>query len=362
MDPITIVVWDHVGNVTWGVRPWEEWDPRQQAQLLAENPDAIAHAPSLTQLFANYTTRIIHTNSAEELDACIAEADFLITHKVTVPADILRKGRRLRLVQHLGHDYRGVPIDVARELSVPVAATPLVNYLAVAEHVWALILNHLKRLPAQRTHMRERAYHETWGTFPNLRLARDCTLGLLGFGEIARPIAQVARAFDMPVIYWDITRFPDLEAKYGVTYAAWDDVFRRADVLTVQLALNAQTTGIIGAREIGLLKPDALFVNTARGKLVDQAALVAALRERRIGGAALDVFFDEPLPDDDPLHQLHEAPDLSITITPHTAWQSPWTWVRDSLEIWWNVLHVLRGEPINHLVFDGHAAVTADRR
>lgn len=354
MAPVTIVVWDHIGNVTWGVRPWDTWSPRLQAQLLAEDPDAVAHAPSLEQLLADFETRVVHVNSAEVLDACIAEADFLIAHKVMIPPEILRKGRRLRLVQHLGLDYRGVPLDAARELGVPVAATPLVNYLAVAEHVWAFILNHLKRLPAQRVHMQQRAYRESWGTFPDLRLVRDCTLGLLGFGEIARPVARVARAFDMPVIYWDITRFPDLEAQYGVTFAPWDDIFRRADVLSVQLALNPQTEGIIGAREIGLMKPRALFINTARGKLVDQAALTAALGEQRIGGAAIDAFAEEPLPEDDPLHALHEDARGRVTLTPHCAWQSPWTWVRDSLEIWWNVVRVLRDEPIHHLVYEDH--------
>jgi D-3-phosphoglycerate dehydrogenase len=93
-----------------------------------------------------------------------------------------------------------------------------------------------------------------------------------------------------------------------------------------------------------------LFVNTARGKLVDQAALVAAMRERRLGGLALDVYEEEPLPVDDPLHVLHADPTYDVTLTPHSAWQSPWTWVRDSREIWENVLRSLRGEPLRHLV------------
>ena len=353
MTTSLIVVWDSVGNVTTGVRPWAEWPPRIQAQLLAEDAEAIAHAPDLAQLLAGFDTRIVHVASADELDAHIGAAEFLIAHKVTIPPEVLRKGRRLRLVQHLGLDYRGVPIEAARELQVPVAATPLVNYLAVAEHVWALIMNHLRRLPAQRAHMHGRGYLDSWGTFPDLRLARNSTLGLLGFGEIGRPVARVARAFDMPVIYWDARRFVELEERYAVSYAPWDDVFRSADVISVQLALNPQTEGIIGAREFGLMKPTALFVNTARGKLVDQHALTSALRDRRIGGAALDVFAEEPLPPGDALHKLHEHPEAQVTLTPHTAWQSPWTWVRDSLEIWNNVVRVLRGQPAEHLVYHG---------
>ena len=346
-----IVVWDRVGNVTWGVQPWQEIDLRRQAYLLAEDADARAHAPSLAELFAGREVDIHPVGTVEELDEAIADAEFLIVHKHHVPPAVLRKGSRLRLVQHLGWDYRGIPLATAAEMGVPVAATPLVNYLAVAEHAWALILGHLKRLNSQRTYVQQRAYvEEGWGVVPGVRMVRDLTLGLLGFGEIGRPMAQIANAFGMRVIYWDIAHFPEIEARFQVTSVTWDEVFSQSDVLSVQLALNEQTEGIIGRREFGLMKRDALFVNTARGKLVDQAALVEALRFHRIGGAALDVFAPEPLPADDPLHALHEDPRYNVTLTPHTAWQGPWTHVRDSLEIWYNVVRVLDGEPVQHLV------------
>jgi phosphoglycerate dehydrogenase-like enzyme len=205
-------------------------------------------------------------------------------------------------------------------------------------------------LPALREHMRTRSYTESWGLFPDLKYLGDLTLGILGMGEIARPIARAAQAFEMPTLYWDIERFPALEAKYGVEFVEWDELFRRADVLTVQLALNERTQGIIGEREIGLMKPSALFINTARGKLVDQAALTRAVADGRIGGVALDVYADEPLPPDDPLLALHDGGLDRVTLTPHCAWQSPWTWVRDSQQLWFNVLRSLRGEPILRLV------------
>ncbi len=374
MQPVKIVVWDSIGNVLLGVRPSQSWTPLVRSRLLAEDPDAPAHAPSFAKLFADHAVDLLWFRNAgadpsafdglpgdfaaslrtltaiKDLAAAIEDADFLVIHKERLPAEALLRARRLRLIQHLGQDYRGVPVETARAMGVPVAATPLVNYLAVAEHVWAVVLNHLKRLPEQRTHMEGRAYAETWGLFPGLQLARDQTLGLLGFGEIARPVARIARAFEMPTIYWDVVRFPELEERYGVAFSDRDDLFRRADVLSVHLALNEHTVGIVGAREIGLMKAGALFVNTARGKLVDQAALVRALAEGWLGGAALDVYAEEPLPADDPLLALHARPDARVTLTPHSAWQSPWTWVRDSHGIWSNVLRVLRGEPALHLV------------
>src|SRR4051794_29071759 len=136
---IKIVVWDKVGNVMWGVRPWDEWPMRAQSFLLAEDADARAHAPSFAELFKEYNVHLRHVNTVEELASELADADFLVVHKNNVPPEVLRLGEKLRLIQHLGWDYRGIPIPTAHEMNVPVAATPLINYLAVAEHVWALM-------------------------------------------------------------------------------------------------------------------------------------------------------------------------------------------------------------------------------
>ncbi|MGH2615241.1 MAG: 2-hydroxyacid dehydrogenase, partial [Thermomicrobiales bacterium] len=137
---------------------------------------------------------------------------------------------------------------------------------------------------------------------------------------------------------------------YGMEFVAWDELFAASDIVSVQLALNPQTEGIVGTREIGLMKPTALFINTARGRLVDQVALTEAIEKGRIGAVALDVFAEEPLPVDDPLLRLYDGADERVTLTPHNAWQSPWTWVRDSQELWLNVRRSLRGEPIRHEV------------
>ena len=340
-----IVIWDAVGNITWGMRGWDEYDDRSKRHFLAEDPNGQDRIKTIDQFFAPHAVRVTRVTNAAELEGVIAEADVLLAHKVMIPVEVLRKGRMLKLVEHLG-------LDVAREMNVPVAATPMVNYFAVAEHSWALILNHLKRLPETRPYMQSRAYISEWGISPHgVQLASDCTLGLLGFGEIARPMAKIARAFGMRVIFWDIARFPELERQYEAEWVAWDEIFKQADVLSVHLALNDKTHKIIGKAEIDAMKPTALFVNTARGKLVDQPALVAALQERRLGGAGRDVFYEEPLPADDPLHALHDDLSARVTLTPHDAWQSVWTHVRDSQLLWGNVKHILDGKPITHQVF-----------
>lgn len=355
---IKIVNWDSVGNILWGVRLERTMGADWRSKLHPDDPVALPYAPSFEELFADTPHTLIECKSLEEVEAHIADADYLNIHKVIVPDEVLLKAKKLRLVQHLGLDYRGIPMNAVRTLGIPAAATPLINYITVAEHNWAFILNHVKRMPQHRAYMERRGYtSEGWGAPASLKIGilADLTLGLCGFGEIARPMARYAQAFGMKALYWDRVRFPELEARWGIDYCDFDDLFRRSDILSVQLPLTPETEGIVGAREIALMKPNALFISTARGKLMDQVALTAALRDRRIGGAGLDVFYDEPLPIDDPIHALHEDLSYNVTITPHSAWQGPWTWVRDSLGIWNNVLHSLRGEPLEHRV-DGGAS------
>lgn len=352
---IKIVNWDSVGNIMWGVRLERTIGADWRAKLPPDDPVALPHAPTFEELFADIPHELVECKSLADVETHIEDADFLNLHKVEVPNDVLLRGKRLRLVQHLGQDYRGIPMDAVRALGIPATATPLINYIVVAEHCWAFILNHVKRMPQQRAFMERRGYvTEGWGAPASLRIGMmaDLTLGLCGFGEIARPMARYAQAFGMKTLYWDRLRFPQLESRWNVEYCDFDELFARSDILSVQLALNPQTEGIIGARELALMKPNALFITTARGKLVEPTALVNALRERRIS-AGLDVFYEEPLPVDDPLHALHEDLSYNVTLTSHSAWQGPWTWVRDSLGIWNNVLHTLRGEAVEYRVDGG---------
>ncbi|MBA2558072.1 MAG: hypothetical protein H0V12_12135 [Chloroflexi bacterium] len=373
-NSIRIVVWDNIGNTLLGMRAWDDWPASVQSRLLSEDPDARSRVVTIPEvmadqpfelvwlydpvksqrgfrdLFHEADARLVDTREPGAVAREVAAADFLVLHKETLPPDALDGASRPRLIQHLGLDYRGVPMAAARARGIPVAATPLVNYSAVAEHVWALILADLKRLTDQREYMTSRGYQSEWGAYhPGVRIVSDGTLALLGLGEIARPVARVAKAFGMRAVYWDIERFPDLEEQLGIDYVEWDDAFRLADVLSVQLALNERTEGIIGASELALMRAGALFVNTARGRLVNEPALIAALESGRIR-AALDVYAEEPLPSDSPLHTLHEAPEHRVTLTPHSAAQGPWTWVRDSQELWLNVRRALDGEAAHHLV------------
>lgn len=353
---INIVVWEEYNYVLLGVQFRNEYAHEIDKRLPPNDPARVEwakDAPLFEELFADYDIKLTKVSTLEELDAIIEDVDYLVVHKQRLPAEVLRKGKKIKLLQHMGQDSRGIPMETAREMGIPVCVTPLINYIAVAEHAWTMLLNFYKQTREQERQMKERLYVERgWGaTVPNVRIVQDYTLGLLGFGEIARPMANYAHAFEMKCIYWDKVRFPpELEEKYHVEYVEWDDLFKRSDVLSVHIPIMPSTEKIIGAREFGLMKSDAYFINTARGKLVDQDALVDALKNRRLGGAGLDVMYEEPVPVNDVLHELNEDPTYDVTLTSHSAWQGHWTHIRDSLNIWNNVYHHLRGEPLKYEV------------
>jgi phosphoglycerate dehydrogenase-like enzyme len=143
------------------------------------------------------------------------------------------------------------------------------------------------------------------------------TLGVIGLGKLGARVAGVAKAFGMKVIAWSQNLTPERRQEVGVGYAAKEDLFRTADIVTIHLQLSDRSRGIVGAKEIGLMKPTAYLINTARGPIIDEKALIAALQERRIAGAGLDVFDVEPLPLDHPFRRMD-----NVVITPHLGYVS----------------------------------------
>ncbi len=143
------------------------------------------------------------------------------------------------------------------------------------------------------------------------------TLGVLGLGKLGTQTATIAKAFGMKVIAWSQNLTPEKCAAAGVGYVGKDDLFRQSDFITIHIVLSPRSRGLVGARELGLMKPSAFLINTSRGPIVDEAALIAALREKKIGGAGLDVFDVEPLPRDHPLRKMD-----NVVITPHLGYVS----------------------------------------
>jgi len=261
--------------------------------------------------------------STPEFYAAAADAEYFLGLARNMGGEFFRSAPKLKLVQLLSAGYDRVDVEAARKAGVPVSNNGGANAIAVAEHTVLLMLAVLKQLV--RFHLdvvagrwRPPASSES----PVYELAGR-TVGVVGLGNIGKKVARRVAAFDAKVVYYDIARLSEAEEDaLGVRFVLLSELLRTADVVTLHVPLNDSTRGLIGARELGLMKPSAILVNTCRGPVVDEAALHQALRERKIGGAGLDVLVEEPPPKDHPLFGLP-----NVTLTPHSAgptWEN-WT-------------------------------------
>ena len=223
--------------------------------------------------------------------------------------DLLRRLPALKLIVTTGMWNAAIDIEAARALGIAVCGTQSQPH-AAPELTWALILAAVRNLPAELGGLERGGWQVSVGGDLHGR-----TLGILGLGHIGQSVAKVALAFGMRVVAWSQNLAAAIAEAHGATLVDKDELFRGSDILTIHLKLGERTRGIVGARELGLMRPDAILVNTSRGPIVAEAALVAALRERRLGGAALDVFDEEPLPLD---HPLRSTP--NTILTPHIGY------------------------------------------
>jgi phosphoglycerate dehydrogenase-like enzyme len=246
----------------------------------------------------------------ETLKKSLADADAFVTRQVLVTGELLSVCNRLRLVQQVGAGINRIDLAAAGARGIPVANTPSAPTIAVAEHMILLILAALRGLPAQIEALRA----GRWPTTDVWENDEICgrTVGLIGYGSIGRAFTKRMLAFDARMLV--TTRTPPLEAPHGVRFVDLDTLLRESEILVIAAPLTRETEGMIGARELAKMKPSAVFVNVGRGAIVDEAALHEALAERRIRGAALDVFTQEPLPLDSPFRTLS-----NVIMTPHSG-------------------------------------------
>jgi D-3-phosphoglycerate dehydrogenase len=230
-------------------------------------------------------------------------------------------------------------LEAARELGIVVCNIPGRTAPIVAEHAFGLMLAAAKRAHFQTAELKA----GRWTRMDNLYL-RGKTLGLVGTGAIGAAMARLAQAIGMEVVAWTFHPSPERAAVLGIRYVPLDDLLRAADVVSIHLRLSPESRGLVGARQLALMKPGALLVNTARGAIVDTAALVDALRGGRLGGAALDVFDAEPLPPGHPILACEQ-----VILTPHNADQTPEGMDLLNAGVVDNVIAFLEGRP-QHVV------------
>src|SRR5919109_4995434 len=245
----------------------------------------------------------------EELLAAIGDVDALVVRSATrVDAEVLEAGRNLKVVGRAGIGLDNVDVAAATRLGVMVVNAPQSNVISAAEHTVALILAQARNIPQAHLALREGRWER--GRFQGAELYGK-TLGIVGLGRVGALVAQRLNAFGVQLLAYDPYVSRDRAAQMGVELASLADVLARADVVTVHLPKTPETTGLIGAAELAAMKRGARLVNTARGGIVDEAALAKAVGDGYLAGAALDVFAEEPTTQS-PLFERHE-----VVVPPH---------------------------------------------
>jgi D-3-phosphoglycerate dehydrogenase/(S)-sulfolactate dehydrogenase len=245
-----------------------------------------------------------------ELKGIIAEYDGLAVRSATrVTAEILEVAPRLKIVGRAGIGVDNIDVPAASRRGVIVMNTPSGNAVTTAEHALALMMALARRIPQATASMRAGKWEKK--KFQGTELC-DKTLGVIGLGNIGRIVAERARGLHLKVIAYDPFISQDAAAKLGAELCSLDDLFARADLITVHTPLTAETRGLIGREALARCRPGVFVINAARGGIVDEAALEEALRSGQVGGAALDVFAEEPPRPDHPLVKLD-----SVICTPH---------------------------------------------
>jgi phosphoglycerate dehydrogenase-like enzyme len=289
----------------------------------------------------NFAASAVKGRDVADLKAEVADAEYAVWWDVPVPAEVLEAGPKLKLLHKWGVGIDNIDLNACRARKIQVARTTGSNAVPVAEFAVGLMIALGRRIvPAHiSTSAGGWAKNEVW---KHSVLLSGKTVGIVGLGAIGRAVARRLSGFDGTVLYYNRTRLPEAEeAALGVSYRSLDALLAESDVVSLHCPLSPETKGMIDARALGLMKQGALLINVARGGVVIEADLVAALASGHLGGAAVDVFDQEPPPKDHPL--LHMS---NVIATPHCA-STAFENSRRGVNHWLgNILRVSRGEAI----------------
>ena len=233
----------------------------------------------------------------------------VMRERTPLSREIIERLPRLKLIASTALRNASIDMAAAEERGIRVTRTGYRSTPTI-EMTWALILASARHIVRESNSVRRGGWQTSIG-----RELGGRTLGVLGLGNIGAPVARIGRAFGMKVIAWSQNMTAEIAEAAGTTLVEKEELFREADVLTVHLVLSPRTRGLVGAAELALMKPDSWLVNTSRGPIVDEDALIRALESRAIAGAAIDVFSIEPLPADHPFRRLD-----NVLATPHIGY------------------------------------------
>jgi phosphoglycerate dehydrogenase-like enzyme len=292
---VKIAVLDDYQNVGRSLADWASLAPRAQAVFFHD------HVSDIDQL----ATRLADF-----------EVVMLMRERTPMGADLIARLPKLKLIVTVGMWNASIDFEAAKARGILVCGTPGGDPNATPALTWGLVLALTRGIATQAASVRAGGWQVGLGTDIHGK-----TLGVLGLGKIGQAVAGFGKTFGMKVIAWSQNLTPERAAERGAERVEKDELFHRADVLCIHLKLGERTRGLVGARELSLMKPTAFLVNTSRGPIVDEQALIAALQARKIAGAALDVFDEEPLPQDHPFRYLP-----NVLATPHIGYVSEKTY------------------------------------
>ena len=278
-------------------------------------------------------------STPEQVLSLVADVDAILVRSETqITREVLAAAHRLVCVGRAGVGVDNIDVDAATERGVIVMNTPSGNTIATAELTFTHLLSLARPVPEAVQSMRE-------GKWDRKSLSGSelfgKTLGVLGLGKLGQRVAGVAKALGMKVIAWSQKLTPEKAKEAGVDYVNKEYLFAKSDIVSIHVVLSDRTRGIVGAKELGLMKKTAYLVNTARAPIVDGKALMAALQSKSIAGAGLDVFEVEPLPLDHPLRKMD-----NVVITPHLGYVSEQNYRKMYPDIVEDIRAWLDGKPV----------------
>ena len=286
------------------------------------------------------TVGVHRSESEDERVRVVGEAGFIIAFGAELSDRVLQAATNVRLVQLLSAGYDSMNLALMGELGIPCANNGGANSWAVSDHALLLMLALYRRLLNVNASAREGRWDAPLDGTNTFELA-DKLVGVLGMGRIGRQVAKRVQAFDARVQYNDKYRLtPEQEDELGVSYVGLDGLFQTSDIVTCHTPLTFETRRLVSRERLASMKPTAVLINTSRGEVVDEAALIEALGEGRIAGAGLDVFEREPIDPANPLLKM-----ANVVVTPHSAGTAWDTWARRAEFAYGNIQRVSEGKP-----------------
>ena len=304
--------------------------------------EVVSYVPS------GYDLTVLGRESTKEQQIeAVKDADFLLCYGMDPSDEVVRAAEKCRLVQLLAAGYDRVNLTLLRDLEIPCANNGGANSWAVSDHALLLMLSIYKQLLASDPATRQCRWNEPITGQNTFEMAGK-KVGVLGIGNIGKQVAKRVQSFDAQVQYYDLYPLDDEESKnLGVTYVSLEELFRTSDIITCHTPLTGDTHHIVNAERLAMMKSSAILINTSRGPVVDEQALIEALERGIIAGAGLDVFEQEPVDPHNPLLTM-----TNVVATPHMAGTTWDTWARRAQFGFENMERVRHGEPPQAVVRD----------